>query len=56
MFCKTFSIVTGALMSIAFAGLTLLKYGEIVKAEKYIKVLSGVEGALGKGSSGVESP
>ncbi|MEO6540383.1 MAG: alpha-2-macroglobulin family protein, partial [Ferruginibacter sp.] len=32
------------------------KYGELVKAEKYIKVLSGVEGAVGQGSSGVESP
>ncbi|MGF2411994.1 MAG: alpha-2-macroglobulin family protein [Ferruginibacter sp.] len=32
------------------------KYGEEVKAEKYIQVLSGVEGSLGKGSSVVENP
>ena len=35
------------------------KYGEDVKAEKYMQVLSalsGVEGSKGKGSSGVENP
>jgi uncharacterized protein YfaS (alpha-2-macroglobulin family) len=32
------------------------KYGEEVKAEKYVLVLSGVEGTLGKGSSAVENP
>jgi hypothetical protein len=32
------------------------KYGEEVKAEKFVQVLSGVEGAIGKGSSGVENP
>ncbi|MEO6253405.1 MAG: alpha-2-macroglobulin family protein [Ferruginibacter sp.] len=38
------------------------KYGELVKAEKYVKVLSStersrsIEGTVGKGSSGVESP
>ncbi len=32
------------------------KYGEDVRAEKYLQVLSGVEGAVAKGSSGVENP
>ena len=32
------------------------KYGELVKAEKYFKVLSAVEGAAGKGSGEPESP
>lgn len=32
------------------------KYGEDVKAEKFIKVLSGVEGTSGKGLSEVEDP
>jgi len=32
------------------------KYGEDVKAEKFIQILSGVEGNIGQGSSGVEGP